>query len=65
MAKLPDEVYWRYKKKTPPVDENAHLNGEVKTIKLSTELPHPFKCSKCGYIAISTNKSKEHWFDVH
>jgi hypothetical protein len=28
-----DEMYWRYKKKKTPTDENAHLNGEVKIIK--------------------------------
>jgi len=27
---------WRYKKKRPPVDEFAHLNGEVKIIKPAT-----------------------------
>ena len=32
-VKLPDTVYWRYKKNAPPFDEYAHLNGEVKIIK--------------------------------
>ena len=28
-----DLLYWRYKKKTAPIDEFAHLNGEVKIVK--------------------------------
>lgn len=33
-----DNIYWRYKKKSPPKDENAHLNGEVKIIKPADKL---------------------------
>ena len=29
------------------------------------KLPHPFKCSKCNYIAKSAADSRRHWFDEH
>lgn len=32
-AKLPDELYWRYKKKIAPIEETPELNGPVKIIK--------------------------------
>ena len=35
-------------------------NGYVKTTKPPT-LPNPFKCSKCDYIASSSQDSKQHW----
>ncbi len=57
-----NNMNWRYKKKVPPTDEYAHLNGEVKTVKPIT-LPHPLKCSKCEYIATSVKDSKDHWLD--
>jgi hypothetical protein len=57
-----DAMNWRYKKNKPPIDEFAHINGEVKVIKSST-LPNPFKCSKCDYIATSVKDSKQHWLD--
>lgn len=41
MPKLPDEAYWRYKKSLAPVDDNAHLNGEVKVTKPAITLPIP------------------------
>lgn len=56
-----NEQNWRYKKKIAPVDEFAHINSEVKIVKPS--LPHPFKCSKCEYIATSVKDSHDHWFD--
>ncbi len=38
MFQLPESVYWRYKKNAPPIDEYAHLNGEVKIIKPAKDL---------------------------
>lgn len=62
MKKLPDEVYWRYKKNTPPVDDNAHLNGAV-TVRKYELLPNPLKCSKCEYVAKTVFDSKQHWIE--
>lgn len=33
--KVHEGNYWRYKKKTPPVDEFAAMNGPVKVVKPS------------------------------
>lgn len=30
-----------------------------------TKLPHPFKCSKCMYIAKNRKDLDIHWLDVH
>lgn len=75
-----DSQNWRYKKKTVPTDDYAHLNGPVHTIKPAdppkpipkpepykptSTLPHPYKCSKCVYIAPTLQASKRHWFDSH
>jgi len=32
-----DAMYWRYKKKIQPVDENAHRNGKVIIVKPATK----------------------------
>lgn len=42
MTKTNDNIYWRYKKKKPPVDENAHRNGKVIIVKPATK-PAPKK----------------------
>lgn len=34
-----DANFWRYQKKTAPVDENPELNGPVKIIKRFVPLP--------------------------
>ena len=60
-----DALYWRYRKQTPPVDDNADLNGPVIVTKPATSLPHPLKCSRCDYIADSAADSRNHWFEEH
>lgn len=57
-----DGMYWRYKKKAPPTDDNASLNGEVKTIRPKV---NPFKCSKCDFIGTKPGDIKQHWFGEH
>ena len=65
---------YRYKKKTPPVDEFASMNGPVtiRTIELASKplpvfvTPKPITaltCSKCKYVATSVLDSKRHWLD--
>lgn len=39
--KMRNELYWRYKKKAPPVDEFEHLNGPVKTTIISNKKRDP------------------------
>lgn len=34
-------------------------------VRVKSNLPHPFKCSKCAYVATSAKDSKQHWFDEH
>jgi len=61
-----DNIYWRYKKATPPVEENADKNGEVKVVKPAerkSTLPSPFKCSKCDYVAPNNQAIRQHWLD--
>lgn len=61
VTKVTDSMYWRYKKETTPVDEFAHLNGEVKT----TKLPFHLKCSRCAYTAKDKQDFDRHYLEEH
>lgn len=48
-------------KTTPEYQESVVKGHGLVTVRRL----HPFKCSKCDYVAVSAADSKDHWFDEH